>query len=141
MDDRLDSAIRHSGKKHQAFDASQGRHFAEFSRKQPECLQNSLLQIDALLKESEPPTKTGDAALLPLRTELSKLRPLYEEIKQKRKLNDSIREKCEKSTRAATRADEKVAQMRVKNPSSPELTKLQNGLNCPPPKANGRHLL
>jgi hypothetical protein len=126
MDDRLSRAIHESGKRQEATATSQGRAFIGFVGRQPEVVQSSLNRINGLLKQAAAPFNTADDAIPKVRAALAPLRSLQDGIKAKRKSAQALRDKAAKSAKRAETAQARLEALKAKNPSSPEMTKLQS---------------
>jgi chromosome segregation ATPase len=126
MDDHLEASLKAGVKRRAAFEAAQGRPFNEFARKQPEAVQGELFKIDGVLKEAQQSSKIAEDVIPKVRSELNRLRALNDDIKNKRKETEAVRDRSSKSVKNSDRAEAKLEQARVRNPSSPEFTKAQD---------------
>jgi DNA repair ATPase RecN len=125
MDDRLSRASQESLKKREVFASSQGRSFVGFVGKQPEAVQASLNRANGILKQTQEPTKSADDVVPKVRSSLNRLRPQQEDIKAKRKAVQALRERAQKSTKKAESTQSKLERLKLSNPASPEVTRLQ----------------
>ena len=124
MTDFLDNAINNEKKYRENEMKSLGNCFIEFTRKQPEIINDVLFKINDQLKLFEESNKISINILLKFKNNLESMKPIYNNFKAKLKNYDQIKEYSNKSTQLALKAEQKLQQSQ--NLPSQELEKIQN---------------
>jgi DNA repair exonuclease SbcCD ATPase subunit len=126
VEDALVKASKAASQKRSAFPGCQGKAFASFVSRQPEAIQSSLLRIGNILAQTQEPVKASDDVFPRMKSDLAPLRPLNEDIKIKRKQTQSLRNRVPKTTKRAEAIQARMEAMRIRNPTSPELPRMQD---------------
>ena len=126
MADQVDDAIKYRKKYMDNYNRSLGDSYVEFVRKQPLEINDILFRINDKQKPITQYQKSELGALQYLRNDLEKLRPIYDDMKAKRKFHEKLIDQSEKSQKACEKADQKVGNLRVSCPGSPEFKKAED---------------
>lgn len=124
-DSCLDDAITAASKKEKAFQNSQGKCFTDFAKDQSESVYDILIKLSSSHKEASEIMKPASDVLQKMKTELARLKVLNDDIRVKKKETDTFSDRAKSSTKKAEALQKKLETLRGKNPSSPDLTRVQ----------------
>lgn len=124
----LDDAIKNSKKAYESYVKTTENSFVEFSRKQPEAVNDVLFKVG----DKFGPIKTGRANeinnIIKMKEDFEKLKSLWDDHETKKKAHIKVKENCEKSKKNAEKAEARVNAARAKA-NEIELSKAENALD------------